>query len=238
MAIVITPLDNQLGSGNGITSDSVAVANGDYLLVAGGGGKASAASDPLTSMSIDGNALSLLVESVPTATFNSLDWFHCSWWGLKITSSISAAVIGACAGGTDNAQLYLSIMKATGVDGVTPIGDTDSMSDRTGTGVPRSLTFTTTAGDVALANIVWDSSFSNTATPDGSQTETYNAGGSEAGLAAAYRAASGGSTALSWTNSIDFTFRMCGLVLNQAAGGGGGVLLKSPMVWRQPVVAQ
>lgn len=238
MAIVVTPLDNQIGSGNSITSDSVSVVNGDYLLVCAAGGKASAASDPITSMAIDGNALTKLVESVPTATFNSLDWFHCSIWGLKVTSSITGTIVGSCAGGTDNTQLYLAAVKATGVDSVTPVGDTDSMSDRTGTGVPRSLTVTTVAGDVVFDVLSWDSSFSNDAIPDGSQTAIYNVTSSEAGIGASYKAASGSSTAMTWTNDIDFTFRMCAAVLSQAAGGGGGVLLKPQMPWRQPVFAQ
>lgn len=223
MAIAVTALDTQKGSGSSITSDSVSVTNGDYLLVAVGGGKDGALSNEVTAVAVNGNALTKLVESIPVPNFDGRDRCHVSIWGLKVTSSITGTIAATCGGGSNNTTLWLSAIKATGFDTATPIGDTDSIVRGNGSGDPRTLTLTTVSGDVVFGALAFDCSFNQTVTGDGAQTELYNAGvaADEVGLATAYKAASGTSTTVSWTASIDWTFRLVAVVLSQAAGGGG-----------------
>lgn len=225
MAIAITPSDTQKGSGGSLVSDSVSIVNGDYLLVPVAGGKDGALSHEVASVDIGGNALTKLVESIPVPNFDGRDRCHVSWWGLKAASSITGAITATCVG-SNNTSLYLAAIKATGFDAVTPIGDIDTIVRGNGSGDPRSLTLTTVAGDVLLGALAFDCTYNQTVTGDGAQTEFYNTGvaADEVGLAAAYKVASGTSTTVSWTASIDWTFRLVALVLSQAAGGGGSIV--------------
>jgi len=202
-------------SASSISTGSVAASTGDYVLVRVGSGKWPN-SGTHNSVTFDGNALTKLVEASPATTGNANEVIS-SIWGLKLTGDITGVVTATF--GDTNSSNFIHVFKISGFDGTTPIGDTDIVGNWDSSGVPRELTLTTVAGDFVFDAISAQTEFGNSISITGGQTSDYHTNTSAHSFGASREEATGSSTTVSWSATVDWQYNYCAVVVKVASGG-------------------
>lgn len=211
---IATPDDTNVSS---LTEAAVTLATGDLLIVKTGIGKAFDA-QVVTGITWNSNAMTSAIALKATGT----PWFAASIWYYKVTSGGTGDVVITYAG--SNAAVAAEIVKYTGHDTTTPIGDTDSVETATNPSVAARI-LTTTAGDYVEDILSLERYDPATFSATGGQTEGYNSGltlGNAYAVGAGYEVAAGASTTVEWTSTGAGTAVLCAAVIKQASGGGGG----------------
>lgn len=223
MAIAYATEDTQTDvvAGTTITSDSVTIADNEYVVVCVGAANSNLTdTNDFTGVTINGNAMTKLAESVKAD--GAQQSFSCSIWGYQVSTGFTGTAVATAAGSCN--EMAMAVISITGHDTGTTVGDVDDIAGNTSGGTPPSRTLTTAAGDLVIDCYCGGTYYGNNPEKDAGQTLVLDTGqiGTNAMLGVSTEVASGASTTVSWTNPSDWLFRYCTAVIKAAAGGGGG----------------
>lgn len=217
-----------VSGGSSITKTSIALSTGDLLVVK------TSSSDAFSADQVTGitwNGISLTNISSFKGAAGSGPWFEVSAWYLKVASGATGDLVISYAGNVTTGRI--SVVKYTGHDTTTPIGDIDTGETESAT---PSLTLTTVPGDYA-ENVFVIENYGNPDDVGAGETADFYAGG----LGASYKAASGTTTTVAITKFVGNTNKalQLGFVVQQSSGGGAGdFIIYNPKPLRGPVLAQ
>lgn len=198
-------------SSNSFTKTSVALATDDLVIVK------IATSDSFNADQVTGvtwNSNNFANISSFKGVAGSGPWFEAAAWRLIVPSGATDDIVVSYAGSVGTSRI--SIVKYTGYDDTTPIGDIDTAETESAT---PSLTLDSASGDYA-ENVFAIENYGN---PDdvgtGETADFYNGG-----LGASYKVASGATTTVAITKFSSNANKalQLGFIVKQGSGGGGG----------------
>lgn len=142
-----------------------------------------------------------------------------SGWSLIVPSGATAGAVLTLTATTSN--IAIALIRYTGHNATTPIGDTDSTFQDGGTGTEPSLTLTTATGDEVLDALAFYAEFGETLTIGADQTELSQVlVNSFLRAAFSVQPADAASEVMSWTRSATRAYVYGSLVVQAAAAGG------------------
>lgn len=207
-----------------LTSAAVAVNSGELIVVPVGASIFPNAFN-CTGLTWNGSPLQLAVSCSGTGGAGQADYHDVSFWYLQPTASSTSAVVASFAGINDIASML--VLRYTGHNTASPIGDVDTLANNNGSGVAPSLTLTTASGDEALDMLQLEVN-SNTITIGSTQSLLVSSSDANWGSRGSVESASGVSVVMSWGNSLDRGYCYAGIVVQAAAAPAGGAVLWGP----------